>query len=178
MHECFKVPLLQEIKFLQMNFLRCLLVFGVYSFRWWITCWLRWRGPRGWRSTAPRMHCTSTCQAGGYGDIASGSHIELWYRCHLISFCNFNWPHQVINQRSWTSTPQTWNGFLSLWRQRDTSVCWSLEIYFLSPVRQTVTFNLPAVPPTDISSHSHAISSHLTLKLNSGICSTQILVEA
>lgn len=33
---------------------------------------------------------------------------------------------------------QIWNGFPSLWRQRDTSVCLSLEIYFLSPVRRVV----------------------------------------
>lgn len=58
---------------------RCSKLSLIHSFRWWITCWLRWRGWREWSSTALRMHCTSTCQASGYGNMN-----VLLYWCHLI----------------------------------------------------------------------------------------------
>lgn len=51
---------------------------------------------------------------------------NVWFKLHL--------PHQVINLKCWTSTARTWSSFLSLWRQSDTSVCWSPEIYSLSQV--------------------------------------------
>lgn len=75
---------------------------------------------------------------------------------------------QVTSPRFWISMPLIWSSSLSLWKRGDTSVCWSLEIYFSSLVGTST-----ALSPKHPHGHFSLLTEYLYVFV-SGLSSAQL----